>query len=159
GCENVQDYPAPEQRPIFEGPAPRAARVVEMEGSRVETRMVRDIQGDMNTSWRWTLKRPAVRIPVRTNESLKYTIDFAIAGLTLKDTGPVTIVFTVNDHELGRERYATEGFKHFERAVPPEWVPNRQDAIVGAEIDKLWKAPADGAKFGFILSRIGLVKQ
>jgi hypothetical protein len=152
----VQDYPPPDQRPIFEGAPPRASRVVDMNNPGVEQRIVRDVLGDLHTSWRWTSKSPAVQIPVRTNQPLNYTIDFAIAGITLKDTGPVTITFLVNNHELGRERYDTEGPRHFERAVPAEWVVVGHDAIVGAEIDKVWTSKSDGTQLGFILSRIGL---
>lgn len=119
---------------------------------------VRDIAGGADVSWRWTGKRPAVRFRVGGNENLKYTIDFTLPEATFKDTGPVTIAFTVNDHVLDRVRYARQGRQHFEEPVPPEWIEPDEFAVVGAEIDKVWTAKGDGAQLGFILSRIGLTK-
>jgi hypothetical protein len=157
-CERPE-FPVPEQRPSFQT-VPRAdSRVVSMDEPGVEARIVRDIAPkNPDDTWRWTGKRPAIRVRIRTQQPVKYVIDFTIPDLTLRDTGPVTIAFTVNDHELGRVRYDKPGDAHFEKPVPPEWIVVDGETIVGAEIDKLWTAPLDGAKFGFIISRMGLAK-
>ena len=157
GCQSVPGYPPPEQRPSFAGFEAHSARVVNMDDSDAKVHFVRDIY-DSGTSWRWTGQRPALKLKIRSLAGLKYTIDFTVAEVTFKDTGPVTIAFTVNDHVLDRVRYTAQGHQHFEKRIPAEWLALDQYAILGAEIDKMWVSKIDGARLGFILSRIGLVE-
>jgi hypothetical protein len=159
GCQSIPDYPIPEQRAPLKEFAMPAARVLNMDDPGVASRFVRDISPDLSANWRWGFQRPAVRVRVRSIDRLKYVIDLALPEITFRDTGPVTITFTVNDQLLDRIRYASAGDHHFEKPVPADWLHIDEDAIVGAEIDKLWVAPGDGAKFGFIITRIGLIKQ
>jgi hypothetical protein len=127
-----------------------------MDDPDADRRFVRDIMPKTDVSWRWTDERPAVKMRVRAIKNLRYTIDFTLPEVTFKDTGPVTIAFTVNDRVLDRVRYAEAGHQHFEKDVPPDWVPIDTEAIVGAEIDKMWIDPDGGRKYGFILTRMGL---
>ncbi len=157
-CDRTPWFSAPVQRPSFGDFAGHAARVVEMEDRDADRRIVRDILPLTDAPWRWTGQRPAVKIRVRADENLKYTMDFTLPQITFKDTGPVSIAFTVNDHLLDRVRCTEPGFKHFEKAVPPDWLPIDEYAIVGAEIDKLWTDPGSGRKYGFIITRMGLVQ-
>lgn len=157
-CDRTPWYPVPQQRPSFEEFPSHAARVVEMDDPDADRRFVRDIMPRTDTSWRWTGQRPAIKIMVRTDQPLKYTIDFTLPKITFKDTGPVTIAFTVNDRLLDRIRYTEPGFKHFEKAVPLDWLPIDEEAIIGAEIDKLWTDPDGGKKYGFIITRMGLTQ-
>jgi hypothetical protein len=150
------EFAPPAQRPDFDDHHLAAGRVVNMDDADAPGHFIRDISADLITSWRWTGQRPALRIRVRDHEHLKYTIDFTLPEITFKDTGPVSIAFLVNDHVLDRVRYTTHGFKHFEKPVPPEWMEDYKDAAVSAEIDKMWTSKLDGARFGFILTRIGL---
>jgi hypothetical protein len=145
-CREPDAYAPPEQRPSFEGYRLPDATM----------HFVRDISPGLAANWRWTDQRPAVRIRVRSIENLKYTIDFTVPGATFKDTGPVTVTFTVNDHVLDRVRYTSPGSRRFEKPVPPEWVAINKDAIVGAELDKVWVSKDDGGRLGLILTRIGL---
>ena len=102
-CRSMPDeYPPPEQRPSDEGYRPPAPRVLNMDDPDAPSRFVRDISPGLAANWRWTDQRPAVRIRVRSTENLKYTIDFTLPEATFKDTGPVTVTFTVNDHVLDR---------------------------------------------------------
>jgi hypothetical protein len=151
-------YAPPEQRQPFENFAPyRISRVVDMADGDADKHFVRDIQG-LSGTWRWTGKRPEVRVFLRTNQMLHCIVDFAIAEATFKDTGPVTLTFFVNSHPIGTERYAAPGPQHFDKPVPPEWVEAGKEATVGAEIDKPWISPADHAALGFILTRMGLAQ-
>ena len=159
GCQDIPPaYSLPEQRPSFEGYKTHSARVINMGDADAPLHFVRDISGELNGSWRWSLERPAVSIRVRSRENLKYKIDFTLPEITFKGTGPVTIAFSVNGHTLERLHYGRFGDQHFEKAVPPEWLEVGQEAVVGAEIDKLWTSPLDGKKFGFIITRIGLTE-
>jgi hypothetical protein len=157
-CDRAPWFAPPEQRPSLAGFPSHAGRVVEMESPDADRRIVRDILPLTDTAWRWTGQRPALRIRVRADENLKYVIDFTLPKVTFKDTGPVSIAFTVNDRLLDRVRYTEPGFKHFEKAVPPDWLPIDAYAIVGAEIDKLWIDPDGGRKYGFIVTRMGLTQ-
>ena len=158
-CRSGSDqYPPPEQRPSFEGFKLPAGRILNMDDADAPLHFVRDIAPGVAANWRWTNQRPAVRIRVRDVENLKYVIDFTLPQATFKDTGPVTVTFTVNDHALDRVRYAASGSQHFEKAVPVDWVAVHKDATVGAEVDKTWISKDDGVRLGFILTRIGLTQ-
>lgn len=149
-------YAPPEQRQPFENFAPyRISRIVGMADGDAEKHFVRDIQGLAGT-WRWTGKHPEVRVFLRTNQMLRYVIDFTIVEATFKDTGPVTLSFFVNGRLLDKKTYTAPGSQHFEAPVPEDWVEAGKEATVGAEIDKVWFSPADHAALGFILTGIGL---
>lgn len=119
---------------------------------------VQDIADGVNGSWRWTGKRPTIKLRLRSNENLKFVIDFTLPEVTFKDTGPVNVSFFVNDHLLDREFYAMPGIKHFEKNIPFGWVTPGQEATASAEIDKVWVAKDDGAILGFIVTRMGITQ-
>lgn len=159
GCQNLPEaYAPPEQRQPFDHFEPyRIRRVVEMADLDANDHFVQDLLGDTGP-WRWATKHPEVRLTVRTNQMLRYTIDFTIVGQTFKDTGPLEFTFDVNGHELDRVKYTTEGGKHFEKPVPEDWILPNKENILGAEVDKLWYSPADHKPLGFIVTRIGLTQ-
>lgn len=159
-CQNMPEpYAPPVQRqPFEEGRPHRMLRMVNMSDGDWMAHVVQDIPPGEPGSWKWTGAKPTVKVVARTNQGLRYTIDFSIAEATLKSTGPVTLTFLVNDHPLDSVRYTKAGDYHFEKAVPPEWVEPMKDTLLAASIDKVWVAPGDGAKLGFILTRIGLTQ-
>ena len=157
-CDRAPWFAVPVQSPSFEGSPKHAARVVDMSDPDADRSIVRDIAGRGDTPWRWSQQRPALKIRVRANENLKYTIDFALPAITFKDTGPVTVTFTVNDRVLDRVRYTEAGNHHFEKQVPADWLTLDADAIVGAKVDKMWTSPTDGNTFGIIIARMGLMQ-
>ncbi len=151
------DYPVPEQSPSFENFPTRSVHVVDFGLPGADAYIVRDIIPGSDPSWRWTFQRPAVKQRIGVRRDLTYVADFTVARETFQVTGPVTIAFTVNGRLLDRVRYDSPGAHHFQKSVPSDWLQPHQDAIVGAEIDKVWISKADGARLGFIVSRIGLV--
>lgn len=148
--------PPPQQRPPL--PAFRSYRV---------EHFVNFAEGDMagvvsdvllpSGGWSWTRKRPAVKVRLRGGLPVHYLIDFSVAEATFAQTGPINVTFFVNDHTLETVRYTAPGAQRYEKPVPPEWL--QTENIVGAEVDKLWTSPDDGAKLGLILNRIGLTEQ
>jgi hypothetical protein len=153
-----EPYAPPVQRQPFEKFRPyRITRIVNMSDPDAPAHFVQDILGGEG-SWHWTLQKPTVKVHMRASENLTYTIDYSIADATLKDTGPVTISFYVNDHLLDQKRHDAAGQFHFEKAVPPDWVKTEGDTLVAAAIDKVWVSKGDGAHLGFILTRIGLTQ-
>lgn len=159
-CQDMPEpYAPPVQRQPFEDARPhRMSRIVNMSDSDAAAHFVQDISTGEPATWRWTNRKPTVRVTPRTNQGLRYLIDFTLPAATFKATGPVTIQFLVNDHVLDSVRYTASGDYHFEKAVPPEWVEPMKDTFLAASIDKVWVSPADGAKLGFILTRIGLTQ-
>ena len=160
GCQNIPaPYAPPEQRQPFDHFEPyRITRVVDMADGDANQHFVKDILGDSGP-WRWAVKHPEVRVRMRTNQNLHYTIDFSIVHETFKDTGPLQFSFYVNDHLVDSQKYTSDGAKHFEKAVPPDWVETDKDTVLGAEVDKIWYSPADHQPLGFILTRIGLTQE
>jgi hypothetical protein len=158
GCGNLPEpYAPPAQRPFFEAPT-EAVRILNMADADAERHFVQDIAAALQgNTWRWTGKRPTIRLHPNTNRKLTYSIDFAIAGSTLEQTGPVTLSFFVNDHLLDRVRYPKPGRQRFQKPVPAEWLQPDENVILAAEVDKVWTPPsAAGTPLGFILVSLGL---
>jgi hypothetical protein len=160
GCANLPEpYAPPAQRPFFEAP-PEPARILNMADADAERYFVQDIDAALQgNAWRWTGKRPTIRVHANSNQGLVYSIDFAVAESTFRQTGPVTVSFFVNDRLLDRINYSSPGRRHIEKPVPTEWLDADKDATIAAEIDKVWTAPSGGARLGFILVSLGLEPQ
>jgi len=159
-CQNMPGPFAPpvQRQPLGDFRPYRISAIVDMADEDAPNHFVEDITSLDATTWRWTGKRPVVRVRPRSTENLRYTIDFAIAETTLPVTGPVTVSFLVNDRVLDKVRYTRAGLQHFEKAIPQGWIASGQDVTVGAEVDKLWVPPDAGPKLGMILVRIGLTQ-
>jgi hypothetical protein len=159
-CQNMPEpYAPPVQRQPFEDGRPhRMTRIVSTSDGDWMQHVVQDVAPGEPSPWKWTGQKPTVKVVTRTNQGIRYMIDFSLAEVTMKTTGPVTMTFLVNDHALDSIRYTKSGDYHYEKAVPPEWIEPLKDTLLAASIDKVWVAPADGAKLGFILTRIGLTQ-
>jgi len=114
---------------------------------------VSDIFEPLAANWRWTGKKPVIRLHAPPGAARKYSIEFAIAEQAFRETGPVTLTFLVNGRLLDRKRYSAVGSYIFEKDVPPEWIAPG-DVTLGAEIDKM--LAKDGRTYGFVLIAIGL---
>jgi hypothetical protein len=160
GCQNVPEpYAPPVQRPAVENfhPYPILA-IVSMSDDDAQTHFVQDITPLATSTWRWTGKKPMIRVKARTAEALRYTIDFVLPEEHLRETGPVNIAFLVNDRVLDRAHYNSAGDQHFEKPIPEGWVIAGQDITVGAEVDKTTVDPHEGLKLGIVLVRIGITQ-
>jgi hypothetical protein len=158
GCGNLPEpYAPPSQRPVFETPF-GGVRVLNMADADAETLFVHDISPALQANtWRWTGKRPAIRMFPGTAQKLNYSIDFTIPSATFAQTGPVTVTFFVNDHLLDQVHYAAPGPQRFEKRVPAEWLDANGYATLAAEIDKVWiPEKRDAQPLGFILVSLGL---
>lgn len=156
GCSREPSYPPPPQRqPILTEERPGGS-IVAMSDPSAETYIVRDISDTVEGgSWRWTYEHPELRFWLDSAVDRKLSVDFLCSGITLANTGPIAISFSVNEHALGEARCAKEGQYRFEKNVPPEWLDTTGSNAVGAQANKLWTAPADGKKLGFILLKAG----
>ena len=159
GCQNMPPpYAPPVQRQAFEDYHPRVVRVVDMSDPDARFRFAQDFF-DQPGPWRWTGKRPTIRVPVRSADNLHLVMDYAIADATFKTTGPVKIVIYVNDKVAAARTHSEPGQQHFDFPLPPGTVEANKDAVIAVEIDKVWVSPTDATELGFILSRIGLTQE
>jgi len=158
-CERYPDsYPPPEQRHPVEASPAQYSMVVGMSDADVDSHLIKDIYPPQpGVPWRWTGLQPTVRILAVRTENLKLLADFSLWPTAFKQTGPLVFTFEVNGHALDKVRYTSPGDKRFQKPIPPDWLMTDVESIVSIHIDKLYTAPDDGKKFGFILSRIGFV--
>jgi hypothetical protein len=160
GCSNFPEpYAPPAQRQPFEGTqGSHTAQIVNMPEVGAESYFVQDIGARLeNGAWRWTGKRPTVRVTPRSSASA-YLIELDIPKVAFKETGPVTLSLYVNDHLLDRVQCDAPGHRQFEKPIPREWLSAGQDATLAAEIDKIYIPVEENEKrLGFILFRIGLI--
>jgi hypothetical protein len=160
GCNHTpQLQPLPPQRVSGSAVQPDSVgSFVAMNHPRAELYFAGDVSKSLEGNvWRWAGKKPTLRFRLPSTENLSFTADFTVPELTFRDTGAVTISFVVNGHALDTVRYDTPGEKHFEKAVPAEWLRSDAENLVSAEIDKLWISKANGATYGFILIRAGFI--
>ena len=134
--------------------------LVNMNDEDAKQHFVKDISDKLEGgSWRWTGKRPTVKILLVKTQGLKFTTDFTLWEGCLAQTGPVNISFFIGDKLLGKVHYDTPGHKHFVAPVDPGWLQTSTDILVSVEIDKVCNYPQDGTTLGFILSNIGFERQ
>lgn len=154
----VIEYPVPPQyAPAAWSVNPRDF-MLEMNDRDAPAHFIADILPDLHGGlWRWTGRRPTVSLPINPTGRFKYVVDFVLWEEALKQTGPVVLTFTVNDHVLSRVPYGTPGKRHFEKSISTALVGSTGTSLA-VEIDKLYVG-ADGNTFGFILVRIGLIPE
>src|SRR4051794_31247650 len=149
--------PPPQRRPL--APATAGLRMLlVMTDDSVVARIVQDASGGHADAWRWTGKNPTLRVRLADTKDLKYRVEFALADVTLKDTGPVTLTFLLNGKPIGKQTYGKAGSETWEAPAPPELLQPNAENTIGIAVDKVWTAPGDGASLGIILSKIGLVR-
>jgi len=131
---------------------------VGMSDQDADAHILRDVSPvTEGSAWRWTFQRPELRFWVESTTRQKLAADFAIAVEAFKVTGPVMVSFYVNAKLLGKQACPQPGNYHFEKAVPAAWLRTDRITVVAAEVDKIWVSPVDGARLGFVLTRIGFV--
>lgn len=117
---------------------------------------VRDITSVLEANWRWTHKKPQVKLPLVEGKNWKYVVDFSVPSVSLQKTGPVTISFLVNNRVLGSKAVEKDGRYQWEKDVPASWITPGKEVLIGAEIDKTMSVGEGVPALGFILTGIGL---
>ena len=161
GCVREPEwYSIPQQRAFSPEAEPLVyMSFVRMNETKAPSFIVRDItlgQAE-GVGWRWTHQRPELKFTLKQITDQRLIMDFGVVPATFKQTGPVTITFLVNGHQLDRIRYAEPGDKHFEKPVPAEWLKANDPATVIAEIDPVYTSTPDGVKLGVTLSAVGFL--
>ena len=138
----------------------RASMMVNMNDDDAPLHFVQDISLALEGStWRWTKKRPTLKVLLIKTKDLRFVVDFTLPDVTMQQTGPVTISFFLGDRLLDRIRYAKPGYQHYERPIEPAWLQTANETVLSAQIDKVYKDPGDGAVLGFILTRMGFERR
>ena len=133
--------------------------MIEMSDPDAPSHFVKDIYTSSEpVQWYWTRQQPTLKILAVQADGLKLLVDLSIWEVAFKKTGPVELSFFVNGRLLDKVRYDSPGIKHFEKPIPRGWLATDVESTVSINIDKLWVSPEDGAKFGFILSKIGFTR-
>jgi hypothetical protein len=104
--------------------------------------------------WRWTGRRPEMRLPPIPSGEARAVVEFAIAEQTFKTTGPLTLRFLVNGREVDRIRYEAPGNHRFDKLVA---VNSEEPNALAIEIDRVWVSPVDGNQLGIILTAAGFL--
>jgi hypothetical protein len=156
-CAHDPDsYPPPEQRVPEPGANPQPqSMIVDMSDPDAPLHFVKDIDVETpSTLWRWAGPEATLKILALATQNLKLRVDFSLWTEGMQQTGPVELAFFVNGKQLDKLKYATPGYKHFEKRIPSDWLNTDLESTVTITIDKMYVAP-DGKKFGFIISSIG----
>jgi hypothetical protein len=132
---------------------------IEMGDLRVPDYIVRDVSLTAEgKGWRWTYLEPTLRFPLHDYDHQRFIMDFSVVSTTFKDTGPVTLSCYINDRLLTRVHCPHPGDYRLEQVVPAAWLREVSPTIVRAVLDKVWTAPSDGARLGYVLLRAGFQK-
>ena len=155
-----ESYPPPSQRAPVAPASAALSPYIEMKDPRADWYLLEDIAaGPEPGGWRWGFRRPRLRFFLARREKLEFQMQFAIAGTTFAETGPVTIRVSVNGKRIGAFRYDSPGDKSLAAKVPPDVVKPGAPNEVVLEQDKLWISKSDGAALSFILVSAGFVEK
>ncbi len=145
-----QLVPLPPQRQLVPAPdLPYEPYFVGMSEPRAKAFIVRDIGEPGLQSW--TAANPAMQFTLSEPGEWIAEVRFNANEATLKDTGPITLTFSVNGRPVGSMRVADGSVKTFSTPVRLETTK----AELSFTIDKPWVAPSDGAKLGVLLHAMG----
>ncbi len=160
GCTRLpESFPPPPQRAALTVPQPGAlGYFLSMTDPNADAYLVKDVADHGPGTWRWVYDHPVLRFFVPDVPRLKFAMDFAIPERTMRDTGPVTLTFTVNGRLLDRLRVDEPGEHHYAHAVPPGTLHPNAINLVAIDPDPVWVSKADGGRLGFILSRAGFTE-
>ena len=150
-------YSLPPQHSLVEGAEQLSySEYVRSTDTRADLHFVKDIS-DAPGPFRWTGAAPEWRLLVKSEHGRRFRAAFTIHDITFRDTGPLTIAFTVNGHVLDEVRYDTGGDKTFEKPVPPEYLRAHEENRVSMLIRNPWRAPDDGALLGVLWREAGFL--
>jgi hypothetical protein len=148
-----------QRKPLTGSEPSEIGHFIDLKDAGADAYIVRDVSEAVEGgSWRWTGKRPELRFYLDSIDKLTFKAEFAIAEVTIKDTGPVTISVLINGNLLDIVHCPKSGEQYFEKPVPPKFLHANAVNTAALEIDKVWIALDDGAKMGFILSRAGFAQ-
>jgi hypothetical protein len=162
GCSRSKDSqnPPSQQGAIRRKQMPPTKSIIAMNDPAAFDYVVRGVSEDLAGGlWRWTLENPELQFVLKSTDKVKLEAVYSVADATLKDTGPVTVTFSVNGHNLPPVKYAKTGDYKFSQPVPAAWLNTEGLTKVAIDVKPLWVSHTDGQKLGLILIRTGFVSE
>ncbi|SPE40660.1 conserved hypothetical protein [Candidatus Sulfopaludibacter sp. SbA3] len=130
---------------------------VAMSDANADVYIVAGFRQQSEGAWRWANAHPALRFYLPRLVRAKFVMAFALPEQHFRFTGPVTLTFSVNGHELDRARYENPGEQQYTHEVPLEFLKPDSINFVAIEPDKV-AAPIPGEKLSFVLIRAGFTE-
>ncbi|MBI5280694.1 MAG: hypothetical protein HY858_03350 [Candidatus Solibacter usitatus] len=161
GCVKYPEpYRPPEQRkPLELRDATRLGYFTAMNSPHAPEHFVSDVLPELHDgAWRWVMQCPTFQFQLPVTRSMRLLADITVPEITFKQTGPVQITVHVSGRLLGTIEVAKPGQLQWEKDVPEGWLTTERPVLVRMAIDKLWTSPEDGARRGFIITRLGFVQ-
>ncbi len=139
------------------GPDPLAGvSLVHVGDPKADAAIVSDVLGgEQGSSWRWTNQHPRFKVWFHAGKPAVFYLRFTLAGVILKQTGPLTIRMVVNDQVLETKIFDKEREFEYSKAVPAALLGSGDNAVVGLDIDPIYVSERDGMKLGVLLQDIG----
>lgn len=158
GCVRTpESYPAPEPHLPFRAHDIGLAEFVSMDDPHVLKYIVKDVNTNEPSAWRWTGGEPELRFTLSSALNRTLLVEFVVHERIFEKTGPMTVTFYVNDRRVGEERYDSKGEKVFEKLIPSEWLAQRPETRVRLQIHNPWVSP-EGDTLAILLKRVGFVQ-
>lgn len=158
-CTPQIEYAPGTQKKMPEG-VDLAVPMLHMSDPMVRSHTVQDVLvGEAGSQWFWTNQHPRFQLAWDEPETgWDFEAEFTVADVVLKQVGPVTVTFLLNDQPIGKERYPKDGTYKFHAPVKPEILRGHDKQAFGMDVDPVYIAPGDGAKLGLLLQSIGFRK-
>jgi hypothetical protein len=158
-CQKITDtYRPPARREPLAGaiPSPDFSAAAMTDPKAAEF-FLHGIDSELSgNAWRWTGPNPALRLRAPAAPPFDLVIDFAVAEVTFRGTGPLSIAVTLNAKPFDTIRCAAPGRMLFRKEVQAELLRPGDVAEVALSIDKTWKAPDSDRLYGIQLLRVAL---
>lgn len=161
GCASLPDaFPPPAQRKplLTTPPSIPFGHFVAMSDPNAGAYLVQGFADASEGSWRWAHDHPVLRFYLPDVPRVKFALDFTITEPTFRETGPVTLTFTLNGRFFDRVRCDQPGRRYYSRDAAPEFLHKNGVNVVAIDPDKVWVSKADGGRLGFILVSAGFVE-
>src|SRR5438132_1023046 len=116
GCAGLPEtFPPPEQRKALTvPPATGLGYYVSMSDPNAGAYIVQGIAGRTDdVPWRWAYEHPVLQFQVPDVGRLRFILDFSLPERTFRQTGPVTLTFSINGRWFDRARFDTPGELHY----------------------------------------------
>jgi hypothetical protein len=157
GCADIREtYAPPKQRKPLAGPDTTGLKhFVAFSDPDAKLHILRDVGDDTGSGTRWTGQKPTLQFYLREVKNLKVVMDFALADVILKSTGPLTVTYFVNGRQIEKTTYTKGGQVTVEKDVRADWLVKGGVNVLSAELDKIYVAPEDQARLGLLLVRAG----
>jgi hypothetical protein len=155
-CVHTPDsYPVPEQHRPFRSWQAAATEFVSVADPESDRFLISGFQPREPGILRWTKAEPELQFELASVGDRVLVYEFVVNDKVLREAGPLTLEFFVNDHLISCETYDSPGEKRFEAKIPAGLL--RKETRVRVRVDKTWRSP-DGAVFGILLRRAGFAQ-